>query len=248
MKQNIYDNKDFYQEYDKMRKENKGNNANDLIEIPNFRKLVPNVENKKILDLGCGYGENCKYYKELGASKVLGIDLSKHMIDVANKYNKLDNIEYKVMPMENISEIEEKFDIVLSSLAFHYIKDFKKLIKDIYNLLTTGGYLVFSQEHPLVTSTILSKNITKNHQIIDDKWYLLLADYNRIGLRKKEWNDQLVEKYHRNFSEIINALIETGFVIDEILEPTPSKEAIEKVPKYIYQYDRPYFLFVKVHK
>ena len=51
------------------------------------------------------------------------------MIDVANKYNKLDNIEYKVMPMENISEIEEKFDIVLSSLAFHYIKDFKTLIK-----------------------------------------------------------------------------------------------------------------------
>ena len=92
MKQNIYDNKDFYQEYDKMRKENKGYNANDLIEIPNFRSLVPNVENKKILDLGCGYGENCKYYKELCASKVLVIDLSKHMIDVANEYNKLDNI------------------------------------------------------------------------------------------------------------------------------------------------------------
>ncbi|MBQ2872421.1 MAG: class I SAM-dependent methyltransferase [Bacilli bacterium] len=248
MRQNIYDNKEFYQEYDKMRKEKKGNNANDLIEIPNFRHLVPNVENKKILDLGCGYGENCKYYKELGASKVLGIDLSTHMIAEANKSNKLENIEYKVMPMEEIDKIEEKFDIVLSSLAFHYIKDFKKLIKDIYNLLNKDGYLIFSQEHPLVTSTILSENIKSNHQIIDNKWYLLLADYNRIGLRKKEWNDQIVEKYHRNFSEIINTLIEVGFKIDNILEPTPSEDAIKKVPKYIYQYDRPYFLFVKVHK
>lgn len=248
MKQNIYDNKDFYQEYDKMRNENKGYNANDLIEIPNFRKLVPNVENKKILDLGCGYGENCKYYKLLGASRVLGIDISNHMIDIANKYNKLEDIEYKVLSMEDISTIEETFDIVLSSLAFHYIKDYKKLIKDIYNLLTKDGYLIFSQEHPLVTSTILSKNLTSNHQIIDDKWYLLLSDYNRIGLREKLWNDQIVEKYHRNFSEIINTLIDVGFKIDTILEPTPDEDVIEKVPKYIYQYDRPYFLFVKVHK
>lgn len=248
MKQNIYDNKDFYHEYDKMRNEKKGYNANDLIEIPNFRKLVPDVKNKKILDLGCGYGENCKYYKEQGALQVLGLDISKHMIDMANKYNKLDDIEYKVMPMEEISKLKEEFDIVLSSLAFHYIKDYKKLIKDIYNILTQDGYLIFSQEHPLVTSTILSKNLTTNHQIIDDKWYLLLSDYNRVGLREKTWNNQIVEKYHRNFSEIINTLIETGFKIDTILEPTPNKEMIEKVPKYIYQYDRPYFLFVKVHK
>ena len=40
MKQNIYDNKSFYQEYDKMRKEKKGYNANDLIEIPNFRMWI----------------------------------------------------------------------------------------------------------------------------------------------------------------------------------------------------------------
>ena len=113
MKQNIYDNTIFYKEYDKMRNENKGYNANDLIEIPNFRKLVPNVQNKKILDLGCGYGENCKYYKELGATKVLGIDISTHMIDIANKYNKLNSIEYKVMPMEEIHRINEKFSLFL---------------------------------------------------------------------------------------------------------------------------------------
>ena len=58
MKQNVYDNKTFSVAYDKMRKDDKGRNANDLVEIPNFRKLIPNVKEKKILDLGCGYGEN----------------------------------------------------------------------------------------------------------------------------------------------------------------------------------------------
>ena len=37
--------------------------------------------------------------------------------------------------MEDISKIEGKFDIVFSSLAFHYVKDYDKLTKDIYNLL-----------------------------------------------------------------------------------------------------------------
>ena len=57
MKQNIYDIKSFSDAYDKMRYENKGMNANDLVEIPNFRKLIPDVKGKRILDLGCGYGE-----------------------------------------------------------------------------------------------------------------------------------------------------------------------------------------------
>ena len=80
MKQNIYDIEIFSEAYDKMRYENKGMNANDLIEIPNFRKLLPDLTNKKILDLGCGYGENDIYCRELGAQEVLGIDISKHMI------------------------------------------------------------------------------------------------------------------------------------------------------------------------
>lgn len=248
MKQNIYDNKNFSQEYDKMRKENKGLNANDLIEIPNFRSLLPDVKGKRILDLGCGYGETDKYLKELGASYVLGLDISTHMIKVANKENKIDGVEYKLLPMEDISTLDEKFDLVISSLAFHYVKDYPKLIKDIYNLLTDSGVLLFSQEHPLNTATILSSEQATNRIEIDNKLYFLLSDYNRNGLRNTYWNGEVVEKYHRNFSQLINTLTETGFKIDKIHEPTPTKEAVEKIPKYIHQYDKPYFIFIKTHK
>ena len=57
-----------------------------------------------------------------------------------------------------------------------------------------------------------------------------------------------VIKYHRNFEEIINTLIENGFIIDKILELLPSEYAIKKNPKYINQYDRPFFLFVRAKK
>ena len=248
MKQNIYDNTNFSTKYDEMRFQKRGYNANDLIEIPNFKKMLPDVKGKRILDLGCGYGEMDLYLKKLGAEYILGIDLSEHMINIANKENKKDGVEYRVLAMEDIATITDKFDIVISSLAFHYVEDYNKLLKDIYSLLNQDGYLVFSQEHPLVTSIILSNDIKHRHTEINNKWVCLVADYNRVGKRISDWNDEAVIKYHRNFSEIINGLVNNNFKIEEILEPTPSEEAVEKVPKYIHQYDRPYFLFIRAKK
>ena len=248
MRQNIYDDETFSSEYDKMRNEEKGTNANDVIEIPIFRKMMSDVKNKRILDLGCGYGENDKYYKNKGASYVLGIDLSEHMIQIANKTNKIDGVEYKILAMEDIDKIDQKFDIVMSSLAFHYVSDFNKLMKDINNLLVDNGVLIFSQEHPVTTCLIRDEKHNKNKIEIDGKLYRLVADYNRCGLRNTPWNNVNVEKYYRNISTIMNTIINNGFIIDEINESEPNEEMVKKNPKYINQYDAPYFLFVKAHK
>lgn len=248
MGQNIYDDEIFYKGYYELRNLKKGVNANDLIEIPNFRKLVPNVTGKRILDLGCGYGENSKCFKELGASYVLGIDISNHMIDEAVNKNSAQGVCYKVMSMEDISDINEKFDIVISSLAFHYVENFKKLIRDINNLLVDGGTLIFSQEHPITICIKYTENVKKGHIVLDNKYFGLFSDYNVPGIREKNWLGKDVIKYHRNFEEIINTLIECGFRIEKISEPKPTEEIISKNPKYINQYDRPFFLFVKVVK
>ena len=209
---------------------------------------MPDVKDKKILDLGCGYGENDKYYKELGAKSVLGLDISTHMIEMANKYNKLKDINYKVVAMEYINKINDKFDIVISSLAFHYVKDYEKLINDIYNLLNDDGILIFSIDHPLRIASKFETWMKKNYTKINGKWFLLVSDYNREGIREKEWNGVMVKRYHRNFSSLINGLVNSGFKIDKILEPIPDEKAIKIIPKYINQYDRPYFLFVRAKK
>ena len=245
MQQNIYDDEEFSKQYDNLRQKEKTSNANELIEIPNFRKLMPDVKEKTILDLGCGYGENDSYYKSLGAKSVLGIDISKHMIEVANKENKLDGIEYKILPMEDISKINEKFDIVMSSLAFHYVEDFNKLIHDIRNLLNKNGYLVFSQEHPFTTCTKYTDSLKHGYTYIEGKYFGVFSDYNVPGKRTKEWFGKNVEKYHRNFEEIINTLIDNEFVIERVLEPKPTQTVIEHNPKYKNQLDRPFFLFVR---
>ena len=83
----------------------------------------------------------------------------------------------------------------------------------------------------------------KNYTEINGKWFLLVSD-----IREKEWNGVMVKKYHRNFSSLINGLVNSGFKIDKILEPVPDEKSIKIIPKYINQYDRPYFLFIRAKK
>ena len=94
--QNIYDNEEFFNGYQELRS-NKGCTANDLIEIPQLFQLIGDVKDKTILDLGCGAGGSAKKLIKLGAKKVLGIDISTKMIEVAQKENDSPNIDYQGM-------------------------------------------------------------------------------------------------------------------------------------------------------
>ncbi len=242
--QNIYDNNKFFNEYIEMR--NKDINANNLIEKPIFLSLLPCLKDKKVLDLGCGYGDLCKLADTDGATKIVGVDISKNMIDLAIKTNSSNKIKYIIKPMEKINEINEKFDFVLSSLAFHYVENFDKLIKDIAKLLHKDGYLIFSQEHPVATAFIPPKNKNIDTKVdIENKRYYLLSDYNNNGIRTVHWNIDGVKKYHRNISTIINTLIDNGLQIEKVIESYADDETIKLEPKYKYQNDRPYFLFIK---
>ncbi|MBE7082182.1 MAG: class I SAM-dependent methyltransferase [Clostridiales bacterium] len=243
---NVYDNEMFFNEYQTMRAVEI--NANNLIENPIMKSMLPDLNGKTILDLGCGDGNMETYFVKNGAKKVVALDLSENMIAEAKKINNHDNVEYYVMGMEDISSINQKFDIVYSSLAFHYIQDFNKLLNDIYNLLNQGGILIYSQESPLSTAPIFENDNYQSKIFIGNKRYNLLSDYCNQTERNNYWNGVPVTKYHRTYAGIVNALIKNKFNILEMQDSYASAEAIALCPKYAYQNDKPYFTFVKAEK
>ena len=147
--QNIYDDEIFFEGYKKIR-DNKLN-ANNLFEIPALFSMMPDLNGKKVLDLGCGFGEHCMRLIREGADQVIGIDISEKMLEIAKKENSNSKISYINMPMEDIAQLNEQFDMVISSLAFHYVEDFSGVVKNIYKMLSEGGLFIFSQENPLCT-------------------------------------------------------------------------------------------------
>ncbi len=243
--QNIFDNETFFNGYKALR--DSDTNANDLIEQPAMRKLLPDLHEKSVLDLGCGYGHNCIDFVNKGAKKVVGIDISDKMLGIAKAESAHEKIHYISMSMTNIADLDEKFDFIYSSLAFHYVKDFDAFAVAMFNQLNDGGTLLFSQEHPLITATVDGKG----HFNKDDNGERIsytFSDYNRPGERTIHWYVDGVIKYHRTFSNIINALANAGFVIEEVCEPVPEAWAIEKLPTMQKEFIKPNFLIVKAKK
>lgn len=223
--QNIFDNETFFSGYKALR--DSDCNANDLIEQPAMRKLLPDLNGKSVLDLGCGYGHNCADFVSRGAARVVGIDISEKMLAVAEKESADPKIEYRNMSMTDISALDEKFDFIYSSLAFHYVRVFDIFARDMYSLLNVGGQLLFSQEHPIITATVDGAgHFNKNEN--GEKVSYTFSNYNQPGERRIHWYVDGVIKYHRTFSDIINALARAGFVIEDVCEPTPEDWVIEK--------------------
>ena len=247
MEQNIYDNEEFFKMYQNLRNNESLPNANDLIEIPQLFDLIGDVKEKTILDIGCGAGGHDRKLISLGAKSVLGIDISKRMIEVANRDNNSDKIEYRVLSMNNLEELNQKFDLVVSSLAIHYIEDYDGLCKKVYYLLNDGGYFIFSHGHPMDSAVILN-NIENRYVIINDKKYFLISDYNNEGKRISNWLTGGVVMYHRNMSHLINGLIDAGFTIERLNESYASDEAIKIKPKLVEQKDHSYYVYVKAKK
>ncbi len=244
-KQNIYDDETFFEGYKKLR--GKEGNANDLFEIPALFSLLPDLQGKRVLDLGCGFGEHCMEYVKKGAEKVVGIDISEKMLEVAGRENVAPQIEYLHMPMEEIGKLTGRFDVVISSLAFHYVEDFSGVVRDIYRLMTEGGTFVFSQENPL--NTCFSGNGSRWTRYENGhKLYVNLADYGVEGEKESRWFIDGIKKYHRMFSTIINTLTEAGFIVEKLMEPLPDEELLKKYPEQSDLFHKPDFLIIRAKK
>ena len=150
MKQNKYDEPEFFAEYSRMPRSIYGLAA--AMEWAAFRALLPDLHNKRVLDLGCGFGWHCRYVHERGATKVVGIDLSEKMLERARATTRAPGIKYLRCAIKDIDFPANEFDIVISSLALHYVESFDRVCCKIHHCLTPKGLFLFSVEHPIFTA------------------------------------------------------------------------------------------------
>ena len=244
MKQNIYDDETFFKGYSSLRKS--GVTYNDFIEQPAIKAAIPDLKDKSILDLGCGMGDFCKYCIEKGASNVLGVDISSKMINQAKRQNAHEKIEYLCTPFEELDLPSGKYDLIISSLAIHYIEDYTRLIQKINRLLKINGQFIFSTEHPIATARKEKNNWMKDD--LGNKVHWALDDYQEEGKREQHWYVDGVITYHRTISTLVNTLIKQGFVLEEMIEPQATSLGLEKMPQLHNEKRRPSFIIIKSRK
>jgi len=239
MKQNKYDDDIFFQKYSNMDRSKNGlESAGEWHELKN---LLPDFQGKRVLDLGCGFGWHCRYAVENGAESVVGIDISQKMLNEARNKTKSERIRYICMPIEEIDFPAHSFDVVISSLALHYVPSFEDIVSRIGKCLAKDGHFVFSVEHPVFTAQG-PQDWFRDHRGRRLHWPV--DHYFTEGIRRANFLGEEVIKYHRTLTTYLNGLIRAGFEITGVVEPKPPEHLLNTVPGMPDELRRPMMLLV----
>jgi SAM-dependent methyltransferase len=173
--QNIYDTPSFFSAYATLPRSQHG--LAGAPEWPTLRTMLGDLQNKRFLDLGCGYGWYCRYAVSAGARSVKGVEISERMLGRARELDRelelqeeaergeprerADQgrkvlVEYIHANLETVDLEPSSADVVFSSLTLHYLPtpSLSQLLTQIHSALTDKGILVFSVEHPIAMAPI----------------------------------------------------------------------------------------------
>lgn len=201
--------------------------------------LLPDVQDCHILDAGCGSGWYAERLLERGAT-VEAVDSSEGMLRYArqriasNSEGASSRINFKVGDLADPLPYEdETFDGVISPLVLHYIKEWRPVLTQMCRVLRPGGWVLFSTHHPAADA---ARSGTRNYFVTEHD-----SDY-------WEWAGH-VEFFRRSLTTIIDCVIQSGFVLDALVEPEPTEEMRRSHPESWQRLmHQPEFLIVKARR
>lgn len=242
MTQNIYDRPEFFAGYSQLPRSIRG--LDGAPEWPAIRALVPDLAGKRVVDLGCGFGWFARWARAAGAASVLAVDISENMIARAKADTKDPAIDYVIADLERLDLPASSFDFAYSSLALHYVADFRRLVTTVHRALVPDARFVFTIEHPIYMAP------TRPEWSIDGEgrrtWPL--DRYLVEGPRTTDWLAKGVVKQHRIMGTTLNTLIAAGFAIHHVEEWQPAPEQIAANPELAQELDRPMFLLIAAQR
>lgn len=242
--QNIYDDPDFLAGYSRL--ERFGSGWTRAVEHADFMRLLPDVEGKRVLDLGCGVGQLAAHLADAGAAEVIGVDISERMLALAMAERGHPRVTYIREAIERVAFPSNRFDLVVSSLALHYVADYAGLIGRIGQWLAPGGVLVYSTEHPIYTAVDPATGWALDGH--GKRMHWALDRYADEGWREQHWFVDGVRKYHRTMATLINGLVDAGLAVERVLEPIPDEATLRRRPDFVDEDRRPTFLLVRAGK
>jgi SAM-dependent methyltransferase len=242
MTQNIYDDPQFFAGYATLDRSVKG--LDGAPEWPALQQMLPAIQGKQIIDLGCGYGWFCRWAQQQGAAQVLGLDVSEKMLARAREMTEGSEIDYQRADLETLTLPADSLDLAYSSLALHYLHNIDGLFATLYQALKPGGKLVFSAEHPIYTAAVKQGWFIEH----DGQKIWPVANYQQEGERISNWFADGVKKQHRKLATWINALIGAGFVIEQLDEWGPSAEQVAANPALAEEKERPMLFLLSARR
>lgn len=193
--------------------------------IPGDRvlKLLPRVEGKRCLELGCGGGQNSIVLARCGA-RCVATDIAEQQIAYARSLAQREGVtvEFYVRALEEgIPAGWGEFDLIHSTYAVPFADQPDKVVADAAQRLAPGGVFLLTMGHPLYSGEWVECESG------DGVW---LADYFHPPSEIQKRGGVRVESRFYTLEEMAGWLTSAGLAIDALREPCPADELQRDAP------------------
>jgi SAM-dependent methyltransferase len=208
---------------------------NSCYERPAMLAEIPSdLKDKHILDAGCSTGWYCEQLLKRGG-KVTGIDLSGKMVEAARR--RVATAEFLQHDLsQKLLFADGTFDLIISSLTLHYLKDWDSIFAEFARVLKPKGQLIFSIHHPFM----------------DFYDYPEITNYFSTSQITETWTKPEVTIdvtfYRRPLEDVIN-VVTKHLTLTKMVEMKPADSMLKVRPEaYQHLMTNPHFMIIKAVK
>ena len=196
-------------------------------------QLLPDVRNKRVLELGCGGAQNSFYLASLGA-ECIAVDISQEQLQYASKLGEKLNLKVDLVQSSlddfDFSKYGE-FDLIHSTWAFPFALDQERLVHLCAKSLKPDGELLITTGHPIFAGEWIVLDEYEEGMFLSN-YFEPPAD---TRFTKDDKNFIRAEKIP--IGTFVSWILDSGLKLTSLLEPLPEpilsmseKEIEEKIP------------------
>ncbi|RMF02465.1 MAG: class I SAM-dependent methyltransferase [Chloroflexi bacterium] len=210
--------------------------------FPAVVSLLTDVTGTTVLDAGCGPGFFTQWLLEQGAN-VIACDVTERMVEITQEKvgHRATVIRHDLYdPLEFAAN--ETFDWIICPLVLDYIEDWSPVFAEFARVLKSKGKLVFAAGHPVGDYLWLKyrQNYQTNYFDVEE----FATPWKRFGEPQP-----VIRFFRRPLNQILNPLIGSGLLLDDVLEPLPAQSFKDKDPAgYVKLHQEPGFICLRAVK
>jgi SAM-dependent methyltransferase len=187
-------------------------------------RLCGDVAGRRVLDLGCGAGENAVTMASQGAH-VIALDVSRAQLALGKRLAEATEVrvEWHESDAADLAFLRaDSIDLALAAGVVHEIEDLDRLLRQVHRVLRPSSAFVFSHEHPMRLA------------VGRDGTGPGVLPLGRLEVRRSYFDpapitvtsdDEAIQMWPRTIADVFSALHRAGYRVDALLEPEPVRSS-----------------------
>ncbi len=187
-------------------------------------RLCGDVRGKRVLELGCGAGENAVAFAKQGAHTI-ALDSSRGQLALARDLADAEEVrvEWHESDAADLAFLRaDSIDLAFSAGLVSEFEDIDRLFRQVHRVLRPGCAFVFAYEHPLAMCIGREEGAPGGLPLGRQE---VRRSYFDLGPLERSLDDEKVTAWPRTLADVFAALHRAGYRVDALLEPEPVRSA-----------------------